>query len=365
MLCCISSSSTVDDGITETSEERRQRIVPGFNRPESELDWEEITVFQWPNDDGSEGYQRPASTIGSQAAENIARQHQARLAALNNPAVRQSNDISEAPPVNVSKKKKQGLFAKKSSKNRPAPGPPKEGERLPGDINRVPAPPPLPPGRDDLPHLTARRLTSQTTNNNSSEQPNGQVHESTHRKAIPLHGNLQLNFSVPGRSEPDDIKSVHSGTAADTTDNRRGRNKSKADGSKRSKFSLKIKRPTFLSDSAFGTNKKTRKSPKSYRAPDPPGFHPPSSIDTSITEDRLPLGDKMQLDSRLDTIEEPQHWERDDINNDEDDFDVSLLHVSLEQEITCLNGKHDYDLIYEWNVSVDTRSNELLHLLFA
>ena len=62
----------------------------------------------------------------------------------------------------------------------------------------------------------------------------------------------------------------------------------------------------------------------------------------------------MQLDSRLDTIEEPQHWERDDINNDEDDFDVSLLCVSLEQEITCLKGKHDYDIIYEWKVSVDT-----------
>ena len=364
MLCCISSSSTVDDGITETSEERRQRIVPGFNRPESELDWEEITVFQWPNDNGSEGFQRPASTIGSQAAENIARQHQARLAALNNPTVRQSNDLSEVPPVNVSKKKKQGLFAKKSSKNRPAPGPPKEGERLPGDMNRVPAPPPLPPGRDDLPHLTARRFTPQTTNN-STEQPNGQVHESTHRKAIPLHGNLQLNFSVPGRSVPDDVQSVQSGTAADTSDNRPGRNKSKAADSKRSKFSLKIKRPTFLSDSAFGTNKKTRKSPKSYRAPDPPGFHPPSSIDTGITEDRLPIGDKMQFESRLDTIEEPQHWGKTGINEDEDDLDVSLLQVYVRGGITCLNGNHDYDFIYERDMLVDARSHELLHILFA
>ena len=139
-----------------------------------------------------------------------------------------------------------------------------------------------------------------------------------------------MNFSVPGRSVPDDVESVQSGTAADTADNRPRRNKSKADGSKRSKFSLKIKRPTFLSDSAFGTNKKTRKtrkSPKSYRAPDPPGFHPPSSIDTGITEDRLPLGDKMQFESRLDTIEEPEHWGKADINEDEDDLDVSWLHL--------------------------------------
>ena len=105
---------------------------------------------------GQKGFKDQPVPLEAKRQKILARQHQARLAALNNPAVRQSNDLSEVPPVNVSKKKKPGLFAKKSSKNRPAPGPPKEGERLPGDINRVPAPPPLPPGRDDLPHLTAR-----------------------------------------------------------------------------------------------------------------------------------------------------------------------------------------------------------------
>ena len=322
MLCCISSSSTVDDGITETSEERRQRIVPGVNRPESELDWEEITVFQWPNDDGSEGFHRPASTIGSQAAENIARQHQAKLvAAENNKAVRQSNDFTQVQPVNNSKKKRPGLFVK--NKNRQAPGPLKAGERLPGDLNRPAPPPPLPPGRDDLPHLTARRLNRSDENDN--EQPKGQINGLAHRKAVPLHGNLQLNFSVPGGAVPDDVKSLPPGTAADTTDHLRVKNEKKPEVSKRSKLSLKFKRPTFLSDSAFGSNKK-RRSPKGYRAPDPPGFHPPSSIDTGITEGRLPLAEKMPYENRLGTIQEPKHWEQADINLEEDeDSDVSLL----------------------------------------
>ena len=347
MLCCFSANSTVDDGITETSEERRQRIVPGFTRPESELDWEEITVFQWPNDNASEGYQRPASTIGSQAAENIVRQHEAKIAAVNNPAIRQSNDLNDVPPlVAEPKKKRQGLFAKSgNNKNRQAPGPPKEGERLPGDIPRRPVPPPLPPGRDELPHLTARRLKSQTANNsNNTEQTNGQVHESTHRKAIPLHGNLQLNFSVPGISnDPDGVKNHPSGTVLDISEQRGGKSKNKTGGSKRSKLSLKFKRPTFLSDSAFGTKKKDkRKSPKSYRAPDPPGFHPPSSIDTGITEGRLPLAERLPLENRLGTIEEPEHW-RNDINGDDMEFDVSFVAHSSEQifqDINCISVKY-------------------------
>ncbi len=308
MWCCVSDSSTVEDEVSETSEARRARIVPGFQRPESELDWEDITVFQWPNAAGSEGFQRPASTIGSVAATDLVRQHEIKLAA----AIAAKNARQAA--LDSKKKKKQGLFQKNSgSRKKQAPQPPREGSRLPGDIPRVTPAPPIPPGRDDLPHLTARRLAPKT-----GEKINGEIQGVAHRKAVPLHGNLQLNFAIGGNPNPDDVRSLPSGTAVDSTHYERIKSQIKPAQAKRSIFSLKVKRPTFLSNSAFGTKRK--QSPKAYRAPKPPGFPPPSSIDTGITDGRLPLGEQAPPPPRLDTIPEPNFEESEE---EDEDFYVS------------------------------------------
>ena len=201
MLCCISSSSTVDDGITETSEERRQRIVPGFNRPESELDGKNhsVSVAEWRwvrrVSKTSQYHREPSGRKYCQTAPS-------KACRITQPCCETSNDLSEAPPVNVSKKKKQGLFAKKSSKNRPGSRTDPRRERDSQGISiEFRAGPPSPPVTSTICRISRPGGSRHKQPNNSTEQPNGQVHESTHRKAIPLHGNLQLNFSVPGRSE--------------------------------------------------------------------------------------------------------------------------------------------------------------------
>ncbi len=217
---------------------------------------------------------------------------------------------------------RKGKFSKHKQKGEPFPQTGPYPEKLPGAIPHTPVPPPLPPGRDSLPHIPVEPLQNSSPD---IHEPNGKVITASSPdlelgkpKAVPIQGNLQFNIAVTVQKpqEPPPVQgarippppTVHN----DDVQSLPPKGSEKVAGSTKKKFSLR--KPAFFSESAFGgKKKKARKSKKNYPAPLPPGFKEPpaSSIDTGMTEGRLPAEPITSEAKKLD------NWQMADIQEEE------------------------------------------------
>ena len=322
MLCCVSRDLSIDDDISDLSNDP-PRIIPGFERPESELDWEDITVFQWPNAREQEGgYYNPQSTLGSEIMGDVHKRHPLYRPPAPRGVQQQLTGVSHGQPP-------KGKFSKHKHKGEPYPQTGPYPDKLPGELphrHSIPVPPPLPPGREELPHIPVQPLQNSSPD---IQEPNGNVIKSSSPnlepgkpKAVPIQGNLQFNIAVtvqksqePPSTQGPRIPPSERSKRNDDVQSLPPTGSKKVSGSTKKKFSLR--KPAFFSESAFGGKKKARKSKKAYPAPLPPGYKgpPASSIDTGMTEGRLPAEPVTSEGKKLDNWQMADIQEEDSVEN--------------------------------------------------